>query len=219
MNIDRLFAPAAASPQAAGKKELGQDDFLKLLVAQLKNQDPSSPSDNSEFLSQIAQFSMVSGIDDLGTSFNGIAGSFYTTQAMQAADLVGRQVLAESDRVVLAEGMEPTEGLVHVPEYTDMLTLQVRDSKGALVKTLDAGDYSSGTAAFSWDHTDADDKPLPAGSYTVVASALVQGAQVAVPVSLYHSVESISVARDNSTVELQLANDQQIPFSQISQYR
>jgi flagellar basal-body rod modification protein FlgD len=218
MNIDQIFAPAAVTPATGSKKELGQEDFLKLLVAQMKNQDPGNPADNGEFLSQIAQFSMVSGIDDLGTSFKGIASGFHTTQAMQASELVGREVLTDSNSVLLREGKE-VSGVIAVPEFTDGLNIQVRDIYGALVKTLDPGDYRSGASNFSWDGTTEAGEVLTDGEYTVSATALVNGTQIALPVQLYNHVESITVDRGTSSVELQLDNHRRIDFSQVSQYR
>jgi flagellar basal-body rod modification protein FlgD len=219
MNIASIFSPPAVAPaQTGGKKELGQEDFLKLLVAQLKNQDPSSPADNAEFLSQIAQFSMVSGIDKLGTSFNGIAGSFYTTQAMQASELVGRQVLVDSDAVTLEEGAT-TDGVLQVPEFAELVKIQVLDQSGELVKTLDPGDYRSGTSVFTWDGSNEAGDVLSEGAFTIAATALVDGTQQALPVQLYHTVDSIAVKRGDNSVELRLRNDQQVPFSHISQYR
>ncbi len=99
--IEQVFGVNSTSSATKPTKELGQEDFLKLLVAQLKNQDPNNPADNGEFLGQIAQFSMVSGIDDLGVSFDGIASSLYTSQAMQAAELVGKHVLIETNTATL----------------------------------------------------------------------------------------------------------------------
>ena len=73
--IEQIFSPTSNAPAQKKNDELGQEDFLKLMVAQLKNQDPSNPVENSEFLGQIAQFSMVNGIDGLGSSFDSVASS------------------------------------------------------------------------------------------------------------------------------------------------
>ncbi len=218
MNIQDILGAPPARMAAGGKKELGQEDFLKLLVAQMKNQDPSNPAENGEFLSQIAQFSMVDGIDKLGSSFKGISNNFYAAQAMQAAELVGREVLTESGSVLWQDG-EPVDGVVAVPEFTDGLNIQVRDIYGALVKTIDPGDYRDGTADFAWDGTGEDGELVQPGEYTITATALVDGTQQAVPVQTYSRVESITVDRGSSSVALHLQNRQDIKFSQVNQYR
>lgn len=218
MNIDQIFGPPAAAAPTGSKKELGQEDFLKLLVAQMKNQDPNNPADNGEFLSQIAQFSMVSGIDELGASFKGISTNFYATQAMQAAELVGREVLTDTNSVLVQAG-EAVQGVIQVPEFTEGLNIQVRDIYGTLVKTVDPGNYSAGNTAFVWDGTDENGAVSGAGEYTISATALVNGGQLALPVQTFNKVESITVDRGSASVDLHLANRQRVSFSQVSQYR
>jgi flagellar basal-body rod modification protein FlgD len=218
MNIQDILGAPPPKAATGSKKELGQEDFMKLLVAQMKNQDPGNPADNGEFLSQIAQFSMVDGIDKLGTSFKGISSNFYAAQAMQAAELVGREVLTETSSVLWQEG-EDVQGVVAVPESAEGLNIQVRDIYGALVKTIDHGDYSNGDMSFAWDGTNEDGKPVAAGEYTIAATALIDGAQQGVPVQTYSRVESITVDRGSSSVALHLQNRQDINFSQVNQYR
>lgn len=218
MNIDQIFGGASTAVPGTGKKELGQDDFLRLLVAQMKNQDPSNPADNAQFLSQIAQFSMVSGIDELGTSFNGIAASFQTTQAMQAAELVGREVLADGNVLALQAG-ETYSGMVAVPEFTDDLVVQIKSASGSVVASVPVRDLGNGSAEFSWNGLDANGNPWPEGDYLVGASGLVQGTRTELPLALYQRVTSINVGPGGAAVQLQLGNGQQVSFPQVSQYR
>lgn len=220
MNIQDILGSSAQTQNTKGKgqKELGQEDFMKLLVAQMKNQDPSNPSDNAQFLSQIAQFSMVDGIENLGTSFDSIAGNFFTNQAMSASQLVGRDVLSESDTALLAEG-GGISGFVSVPELADGLNVQIRDAQGRLVRTLDTQNFRDGEWPLEWDGTNDKGEVQAPGAYTVVATALQDGKQAALPVSLYNTVDSITMNRSGNNVELQLANNQRISFSEVSQYR
>ena len=218
MDIQQLLNPSA--PPATGKKnskELGQDDFMKLLVAQMKNQDPNNPTDNGQFLAQIAQFSMVSGIDKLGTSFDTVASNMNTTQAMQAANLVGRQVLTETSTASLVDG-KPLSGMTEIPEFADGLNIQVRDNYGKLVKTLNTQDFEAGEYAFNWDGTNELDEVQDAGEYSITATALVNGKHLALPVQLYNTVESVTLARDNQ-IQVELDNKTRVNLSNISQYR
>src|SRR5690606_18099921 len=112
----------------------------------------------------------------LGSSFKGISNNFYAAQAMQAAELVGREVLTESDSVLWQDG-ENVQGMVFVPEFADGLNIQVRDIYGALVKTIDAGDYRDGDTAFAWDGTNEEGHYVEGGEYTISATALVDGKQ------------------------------------------
>ncbi len=220
MNIQDLLGASAQTQntKGKGKQELGQQDFLALLVAQIKNQDPSNPADNGQFLSQIAQFSMVDGIEKLGTSFDSIAGNYFTGQAMSASQLVGREVLTESNSAMLAED-GTLQGVVSIPELAQGLNVQVRDSQGRLVKTLDTTGFRQGDWNLNWNGSNEKDEVQAPGEYLVIATALVDGKHQALPVQLYNTVESITLNRSGNNVELQLANNQTINFSAVSQYR
>ena len=85
------------------RTELGQDDFLKLMTEQLANQDPFEPMENGEFMGQIAQFGAVDGINNLLTSFNDLAVNLQSSQALQASNIIGRQVLVNHDQGYLPE--------------------------------------------------------------------------------------------------------------------
>lgn len=217
-SIEQIFGTNTTSNVGAPKKELGQEDFLKLLVAQLKNQDPNNPADNGEFLGQIAQFSMVDGIDELGTSFDGMAGSLYSSQAMQASQLVGKEVLVETDLAVLNEG-EPVEGLLEVNEDAQEVKINIYDTSGSLVKIIDVKDLETGMQKFSWDGMDSDDELMEDGEYTIAAEGLINGELQGIAVHLFSDVESVSVDRNNANILVHLDNEKSVGLSQIREYR
>ncbi|MBL4743366.1 MAG: flagellar hook assembly protein FlgD, partial [Cycloclasticus sp.] len=95
---------SSVSESSKSNGDLGQADFLKLMVTQLENQDPLEPMDNGDFLGQMAQFSTVSGIGDLQNSFSEFAASISNDQALQAANLIGRRVSVPLQTGVLADG-------------------------------------------------------------------------------------------------------------------
>jgi flagellar basal-body rod modification protein FlgD len=138
---------------------------------------------------------------------------------MQAAELVGREVLTEMDTVLLEEGSTGVSGVILVPDYTDGLNIQVRNQHGALVKTIDAGDYRDGDSNFKWDGTNEDGKPVNPGDYTISATAVIRGKQYALPVQTYNRVESITVDRASASVALHLQNRHIVSFAQVNQYR
>lgn len=220
MNVEQVLGSGFSnvSAEATGPEQLGQDDFLKLLVAQMKNQDPSNPADNGEFLSQIAQFSMVSGIDELGASFNGIASSMYSTQAMQAASLVGREVLTESNTAQFVPG-EIVDGLITFEDSANAAQLTITNAAGIAVRTQDLGVTQAGQQTFGWDGTDDLGAPLPAGEYQFLVTGFVDGEQISMPVSLFKTVESVSVDRSNSSIQLHLSDQNSVGFSEISEYK
>src|SRR5580693_4591788 len=111
---------------------LGGTDFLTLMLAQLKNQDPTSPVDSNTFLSQLAQLSEVQGITSLNTSFSALSSSLSSSQALQASSLLGHQVLVSSSTATIAAG-GTVSGAVNVPQTTSQVLLNISDSSGALV--------------------------------------------------------------------------------------
>lgn len=216
--LDALGSNTSNTSKANGSmQELGQEDFIKLLVAQLKNQDPSNPSDNGEFLSQIAQFTMVDGIDGLGKSFDGIAGSFFAAQSMQAAALVDREVLAEGNKTVLQAG-QGISGYLEAAEGASAVRLQIMNESGSLIRSVSLSELA-GREFFSWDGMDENGQQQPEGLYQLQAEGLVNGELSALPLSLFSRVESVVVNRSGGDVSLQLANGEQIGFSQVREYR
>ena len=157
------------------KEELGQEEFMRLLVAQLNNQDPTKPMDNFEFLSQIAQFSTVSGIQDMQTSLSGMGESMVSTRAIQASSLVGRDVISASNQAAFTPG-EEIDGVVAMPVSASAVQIQVSDSSGQLVKVLDIGNVGAGIHKFSWDGLLDDGASIGSGNYQVTAS---EGARLA----------------------------------------
>ena len=91
---------SSADPAAGLRKEMpqfGADQFITLMLAQIKNQDPLKPLEPAEFLGQLAQFSTVTGIQEMGSSVSDLVGSMRSSQALSGANLVGRDVLAPGD--------------------------------------------------------------------------------------------------------------------------
>ncbi|OUS09805.1 hypothetical protein A9Q90_02265, partial [Gammaproteobacteria bacterium 54_18_T64] len=115
------------------KEELGQEEFMRLLVAQLNNQDPTKPMENAEFLTQIAQFSMVDGVQAMETSLSDLGASMMSTRAIQASSLVGRDVISASNQALYVPGDE-ISGVVAMPVAASAVQIQVSDSAGQLVK-------------------------------------------------------------------------------------
>src|ERR1700688_4181788 len=155
----------SASGAAAGAS-LGGTNFLTLMLAQLKNQDPTSPVDSNQFLNQLASLSTVQGITQLNTSFSSLSSSLVSSQALQASSLLGHQALVSSKTATLAANGTVT-GAVSVPQTTSQAVVNISDSSGALVRQINLGAQATGMANFSWDGKQADGSQAPAGTYTL----------------------------------------------------
>lgn len=158
---------AASAPKATGAGT--QDYFLKLLVAQMKNQDPLNPLDNAQVTSQLAQLNTVEGINKLATKLDALLGNNTAAQSLQAAALVGRTVMAPGTTIALQNGQ--AIGGIELTGAVDRLTVTVKDGSGRVVYTTDLGARDAGVMNFVWDgSTNAGSAATP-GSYSFSVEA------------------------------------------------
>ena len=197
--------------------DLGADDFLKLMLTQMQNQNPLDPMENGEFIAQLAQFSASSGIQDLNTSFSSLSTSLQSYQALQASGLVGRSVLNSSDSAALgADGS--VEGMVNLEASTNQLTLGIYDQNGTLVRRVYMGMQSAGTVPFSWDGVGDDGNMVPEGVYELRAEAMVNGDMTAMETLVYCDVDSVSLS-SHGGVLLNLAGVGTADLSKVYQIK
>jgi flagellar basal-body rod modification protein FlgD len=174
------------------QNELALEDFLELMVTELTHQDPFKPMENTELATQISQFATVSGIDELNQSFTDLSGSLLSDQALQAANLVGRDVLVPSDVGYYTTG-STLDGVVDLEQSASDVTLRVYNTSGSLVRELSLGTQTGGQVAFSWDGLMDDGDYAPSGQYYVTAEAEMDGETVAPYTLLEAKVSSVSV--------------------------
>lgn len=182
----------AAQEETSPGSDLGIKDFMNLLVTELTNQDPTKPMENTELATQISQFATVSGIDDLNSSFGDFSDNMLANQTIQAASLVGHEVMIESYLGVLPSGGS-LSGNVYLPASGSSVTLQIKDSAGALVRELNLGQQEEGMVKFSWDGLTDDGDYAKPGQYTLSATAEIDGEEQALSTLVYADVESVSV--------------------------
>ena len=184
----------------AKQGQLGQEQFLELMVTQLRNQDPFKPLESGEFLGQLAQFGTVSGIEDLQQSFKGLAGSLTSNQALQAAGLVGRQVYVPAQEAWLPPGGSVTGSVDNLDGARDV-TVGVYDFSGRLVRTVEA-QGGGARAEFHWDGTDASGAPAAPGFYELRAVGRQGDESVALDTLVRGGVESVSIDRYSGGLSL-----------------
>ena len=173
------------------KDQLGQAEFLELMIAQLKNQDPFKAMDPSQFLGQLAQFGTVSGISEMKEAFGTLSAAMRSSQVLDGATMVGREVLVPSDEVALqAEGS--VKGAIDVPTGTTSLQLNVRDANGALVRRMTLP-TTSGLQEFSWDGVADNGTRAAAGEYSFEAVASVAGKSGSLEMLMAGRVNSVTI--------------------------
>ncbi len=195
-----------------------QDEFMTLMLTQMKNQDPLKPMENGEFLAQLAQFNTVTGVQELQKSFEDFASSMQANQALQASGLVGRQVAISSSEAMLEQG-GTVEGTMTLPSSTNNLQLGVYDSSGQLVRKIAMGTQSAGEHSFSWDGLADDGSQLPPGVYHISAEAEIDGAPTSLETKTYATVESVSMAGGAQGIQLNLSGIGTVSFSEVTQVK
>jgi flagellar basal-body rod modification protein FlgD len=191
---------------------LGKDDFLKLLVTQMQNQDPMNPMDNTEFVAQLAQFSSLEQLQNLNSSFAEQSSLIQSLNNSVVAALVGRTVSISGDQVPLPEAGTVTIGF-DLAAPASAATVNVYDQSGALVDTIELSDLEAGSQRLEWDGVGSDGERLAAGTYTceIVATG-EDGASVTATPFVSGRVDSISF--ENGTAFLSV-NGMRVPLAAL----
>lgn len=226
LSIENSFTPinsVAANEAALNKSgnELDQADFIELLVAQVKNQDPTKPMDPSQFMNQLTQSSMVNGIQDLNTSFDTLASRLSSEQSMQAAGLVGKTVLMPGGQGYLTAA-DKVSGQLNLEQQASDVSLTIYNTRGEQVRTLPLGGHDAGNLQFQWDGFADDGSALPQGHYLITADAFINGEQQAVDVLLEKRIDSINLNNDASGTSgtvLNLASGESVSLGDIQQIK
>lgn len=206
---------SALSTPSANNNQLGQGDFLKLMIEQFRNQDPTKPMESGEFMSQLAQFSTVSGIQGLQTSFNALAASLQADQALRAASLVGHSVMVPGNTANLAAG-GAVGGGVDV-QASGTVVVKITDASGQLVRSLNLGERPAGMAGFAWDGKSDDGTSMPAGNYAVSAQVWSGGASHAADTYVIGAVSGVSVGATGAAPTLQVDGVGATTLDQVKQ--
>jgi len=207
---------ASAASAASSATTLGGTDFLTLMLAQLKNQDPTSPVDSNEFLSQLASLSEVQGITQLNTSFATLSGSLTSNQALQASSLLGHQALVPSSTATLTAAGAPISGAVSVPQTSSQVVLNITNSAGALVQSINLGAQSAGLANFTWNGQTSGG-PAPAGTYNLTAQVSGVAGGTAVSTLVSGTVDSVTMGSGTTGMSLNISGLGSVPFSSVQQ--
>jgi flagellar basal-body rod modification protein FlgD len=191
-----------------------QNTFLQLLVAQLKNQDPTNPMDSSQMTSQLAQISTVQGISQLNTSLSSLSTQLAAGQQSQAALLIGSTVLAPGNSVAVASGKAGAFGVQLTSAVSD-LQVVVKNSAGTIVNTIDLGKQSAGTIPVGWTPTDTAGNTLPDGTYTITATGTINGQEATATTLTGATVESV-VTQSSGTAGLVLSNGSTVGLTSVA---
>lgn len=204
MAITPTNSTTAATPTLADASDptggLGADAFMKLLVAQLKNQDPQSPADPKEMVTQLSQLTSVQRLVDLGDRVQALEATNIGMASTQAASLIGKSVQADGSHARLND-QGGVDGHFSLTSPAKTVTVTITDASGKVVKTAQMGATPAGMRSFTWDGRMDDGMRAPSGRYSFSYQA-VDAAGHPVPTSTDVSGVVDSVSYSNGYPEL-----------------
>ena len=184
---------ASMNPVAAATQNTAaaaQDTFMKLLVTQMKNQDPLNPLDNAQVTSQLAQLSTVTGIEKMNTTLQSLFGSYQSSQTLQAAGMIGHGVLAAGSSLNLSNGQAPFG--IDLAGVADAVKVTILDASGRPVRSMDLGSQAAGMLPLQWDGRTDSGAAAANGQYSFTVSATQGGQGVSASTLAFGQVASVA---------------------------
>jgi flagellar basal-body rod modification protein FlgD len=211
-----IFESIAGQAKTTATKTTAQDlegRFLTLLMTQIKNQDPLNPLDNAQVTSQLAQLNMVNGIEKLNATMTQLLGGYAEAQAMQAAGMIGKNVMIAGNALPLAGGA--AYGGIALAGNADSVQVTIKDASGKVVQTNELGEQRAGMFYFAWDGKNESGDVLPDGKYTFSVKALADGKEIEATTGQIGTVSAVT--RSNSGFLLDLGDMGNVSFKDVQQ--
>lgn len=209
------FPVPATSQQKSVAGEMGatEDRFLKLLVTQMKNQNPLNPLDNAQVTSQMAQLSTVSGIEKLNTTLQSLTAGLAATQSMQATSMIGRGVLVPGSATALQAGRAVAG--VELAQPADKVIVSIHDASGNVLQQVDIGARAAGVSAFQWDGVTDRGTAATDGVYTISVNATSGGKKVEATPLAFGQVTAVAPGAQGAMFTI--GERENVAFSDIRQ--
>ena len=198
---------ASTSSKTTSTSEEAQDRFLKLLVAQLNNQDPMNPMDNAQMTSQMAQINTVTGIQQVNDTLKSMAEQFTAMQVLQGSNMVGHDVLIDGNTLSIADGK--AQGAVELAARAESVKIDVLSPGGQVIDTINLGALDAGRSNFAWDAS----KFSFTGSPSFKITATTGGKAIESTALARATVQSVS--SDNGAMMVQLAGRNPVSYSSV----
>ncbi len=184
----------------AKKAEDPQDRFLKLLVTQMKNQDPLKPFDNAEVTSQLAQISTVTGIDKLNTTLQLLSSDYEDSQSIEATGMIGHAAFVPGKSIQLDK--DAAIAGIELAQPVDQLKVTILDSSGVVIRNMDLGAQPSGISTIGWDGMTDSGAKAATGDYTFAVSAKQGGNDINVNTLSFGKINSVSHGEQGTLLDM-----------------
>lgn len=230
------FAIASKAPET-GNDEMGRNEFMELMIAQMNNQNPLKPQENGDFIAQLAQFSSLEGIERMSGSMDDLSNNYKSNQALTASSLVGGSVTVDGSSESDLRWGDVIYGKTEIPSGSDSLVLSITGEDGQVVEKVDLGYQPNGELNFKWDGMylevngelfelpvdrlpkDAEGNYIPfaEGEYNFsVSGSNFEGEVEEMDLSMSSRVESVTILPDNS-IRLNLAGGESASLADVTQ--
>lgn len=204
-----------ASNSPDHKDSLDQDSFLTILVAQLTHQDPLNPMEDTEMTAQLAEFSSLEQLTSINDGIDNLAVSMHQTDLMSAVSFIGKEVKAEGYKISLEDGNASTI-YYGFGETVSGIMMNIYDSEGAIVRTVELGSKEAGTYQYEWDGKDDNGNPLTDGQYGIgILGEDLEGDYVMVQTEVSGTVDA--VVNDGGTQYLRLKDGRYLNFLNVKE--
>ena len=205
-SVSNSSIPAAGLSNTPANMQINQAQFLQLITAQMKDQNPLSPSDPTQFVTQLEGMSQVSAMQSM-------QGSMQASAIMNGTNLIGHSVLAPGTEATLSTG-GAIGGAVTAPAGTTNLSVSVQDSSGATVSTFKVTPAEAGLTSFIWKGNTSTGATAAAGQYTIGVTATVDGKTQVLDPMVVNKVDSVLVDPTTNTVDVETTSGT-VPLSSI----
>jgi flagellar basal-body rod modification protein FlgD len=215
LGINRFgAAQTPATTTKAAAESMDQGDFLRLMTAQLKNQDPFEPVDNSQMVAQMAQFSSLAGISEMNTTLKAMADRLGAANPSEALNWIGRTVMTEGATAYPRTG-GGIEGAIELDAAAADVTVTVQGPNGETLRTVSLGAQPKGTINYDWDGTTDAGAAAGDGPFTVKISARdTEGGKVVARNLVWSPVTSVTLGADGNPI-LTLPGVGQVPITAV----
>ena len=215
--LDKLGVNKQEETTTKRRDQLGQADFLKLMTTQLQNQDPFAPMDNADFIAQMAQFSTVTGITDMGETLKGMSDQLQEFRIATASNLLGHSVLVPGNMARPDENGE-IHGVVDLPSSASTSNIRFTNAQGEILHQVDMGAQPRGLVGFSW--LDIPSEILESGdAIRVEAYADTGNGLEAVSPSVFADVLAATTGNGRDGVQLDVRDYGTISAAEVIKFR
>ena len=199
-NSQTVSSLTTTGVNAKKETEDAQDRFLKLLVTQMKNQDPLKPLDNAEVTSQLAQISTVTGIDKLNTTLQLLSSDYEDSQSIEATGMIGHSAFVHGKSI--SPDKDAAIAGIELAQPVDQLKVTILDSSGIVIRNMDLGAQPSGISTIGWDGMTDSGAKAATGDYTLAVSAKQGGNDINVNTLSFGKINSVSHGEQGTLLDM-----------------